>query len=252
MAGQTKADIRAERGAKRLRAYLSGECVLDTVRPWLVWEHPYYPAYYVPVDDVLAQLAPAGRADADDRLGECELFDVGAPSGTAAAAARRYPRAPIEALQDLVRIDWDSMDEWLEEDEAVYTHPRDPYHRVDVLDSSRHVRFELDGQLLAESRRPRILFETGLIPRYYLPLPDVRLELLRPSLTRTHCPYKGEASYWSVELDGAAHPDLVWCYRAPLAESAKIAGLACFYSEKVSFYLDGTLQTQQRPHPDAP
>jgi uncharacterized protein (DUF427 family) len=95
---------------------------------------------------------------------------------------------------------------------------------------------------VADSAQPRILFETGLPPRYYLPLTDVRLDLLRPSATQSHCPYKGTASYWSVDTGAAVHQDLAWIYRSPLAESQKIAGLACFYNEKVDLYLDDILQ----------
>ena len=131
------------------------------------------------------------------------------------------------------------MDGWFEEDEPVRVHPRDPYTRVDVLESSRHVRVELDGVTVADSRRPRILFETGLRPRYYLPLTDLRLDLLRPSDRRTECPYKGEASYFSVEVNGRRFDDVVWTYRTPLPEAQKIAGLACFYDERVDLFLDG-------------
>ena len=138
------------------------------------------------------------------------------------------------------------MDEWLEEDEPVYTHPRSPYTRVDILGSSRHVVVRVDGEVVADSRQPRILFETGLPPRYYLPLSDVRLEALRRSATESHCPYKGSASYWSVAVGGTVHPDLVWMYRTPLPESQKIAGLACFYDEKVEVELDGTVQERPR------
>jgi uncharacterized protein (DUF427 family) len=138
------------------------------------------------------------------------------------------------------------MDEWLEEDEPVYVHPRNPYTRVDILASSRHIRVELDGQRLAESRSPHILFETGLPPRYYLPLSDVQMRLLRPSDLQTHCPYKGTANYWSVEIDGTTYENLVWIYRTPLPESQKIAGYACFYNEKVDLYVDGVLQSRPR------
>jgi uncharacterized protein (DUF427 family) len=119
---------------------------------------------------------------------------------------------------------------------------------VDILASSRHVRVEVDGVTVADSDRPRILFETGLPPRYYLPLPDIRAELLIPSGTQTHCPYKGTAGYWSVDAGHGVHHDLVWIYRAPLPESQKIAGLACFYNEKVDIYLDGELQQRPRTH----
>jgi len=170
-------------------------------------------------------------------------------AGAAAdGAALRYPDSPIESLRDLVRLDWNSMSEWFEEDEPVYTHPRDPYSRVDILASSRHVRVEVDGMTVADSRQPRILFETGLPTRYYLPLTDLRMDLLRPSGTQTHCPYKGTAGYWSVDTGQAVHSDIVWIYRMPLPESQKIAGLACFYNEKVDIYLDGELQERPRTH----
>ena len=145
-----------------------------------------------------------------------------------------------------MRFNWAEMDEWLEEDEPVYTHPRDPYTRVDILASSQHVRVEIDGVTVADSVRPHILFETHLPPRYYLPLPDVRTELLVPSDTTSHCPYKGTAGYWSVDAGHGVHPDLVWIYRTPLPESQKVAGLACFYNEKVDLYLDGELQERPR------
>jgi uncharacterized protein (DUF427 family) len=138
------------------------------------------------------------------------------------------------------------MDEWFEEDEPIYVHPRDPYTRVDILASTRRVVVEVDGQVVADSSQPRILFETGLPPRYYVPLTDVRMELLRPSATQTHCPYKGTATYWSLVVDGAVREDVVWIYRSPFAESQKIAGLACFYNEKVDISLDGV--PQDRPH----
>jgi uncharacterized protein (DUF427 family) len=116
---------------------------------------------------------------------------------------------------------------------------------VDILASSRRVRVDIDGVTVAESGQPRILFETGLPPRYYLPLTDVRMDLLRPSDTQTHCPYKGTASYWSVDAGRGVHENIAWIYRMPLPESQKIAGLACFYNEKVDLYVDGELQ--QRP-----
>jgi uncharacterized protein (DUF427 family) len=138
------------------------------------------------------------------------------------------------------------MDEWLEEDEPVYTHARDPHTRVDILASSRHVRVEIDGVTVADSRSPRILFETGLPPRYYLPLTDVRTDLLRPSDTQSHCPYKGAAGYWSVDTGTNVHEDLVWIYRTPLPESQKIAGLAAFYDEKADVFIDGVQQRRPR------
>jgi uncharacterized protein (DUF427 family) len=238
--------VRVEPGAKRVRAYLAGRLVADTLHPVLVWEIPYYPAYYLPLADVRAELVPTGKTEHSPSRGEAEIYDVRVDGATAESAARRYPDSPLEALRDLVRFEWSAMGEWLEEDEPVYTHPRDPYKRVDILASSRHVRVEVDGVTVAESARPHILFETGLPPRYYLPLPDVRTELLRPSDTRTHCPYKGTAAYWSVDTGLGVHPDIVWIYRTPLPESQKVAGLACFYNEKVDLYIDGQLAERPR------
>lgn len=246
-ASDTKARgrVRVEQGGKRVRAYLGGEVVADTTRPLLVWETPHYPTYYLPAGDVRAKLVATGETEQSPSRGTAELLDVVTGAATAAGAARRYPDSPVEELREAVRLEWAAMTEWLEEDEPVYFHARDPYKRVDILASSRHVRVALDGVTLAESHTPRILFETGLPPRYYLPLSHVRRELLRPSEHRTHCPYKGTASYWSVELDGQTYDDLVWTYRTPLPESVKIAGLACFYDERVDVYVDGV--PQERP-----
>jgi len=238
--------VRVEQGAKRVRIYLAGRLVADTRRPFLVWEIPYYPAYYLPLADVVAELEPIGKTAHSPSRGEAQIFDVRVEGATAESAAMRYPDSPLEQLRDLVRFDWNAMDEWLEEDEPVYVHPRDPYTRVDILASSRHVRVAVDGVTVGDSVRPRILFETGLPPRYYLPLSDIRAELLIPSDTQTHCPYKGTAGYWSVDTGHGMHRDLVWIYRTPLPESQKIAGLACFYNEKVDIYLDGELQERPR------
>ena len=180
----SRGTVRVEPGAKRVRAYLAGHLVADTRHPVLVWEIPYYPAYYLPLTDVVADLVPTGATEHSPSRGNGEIFDVKVTGATAESGAKRYPDSPLEALRDLIRFDWAAMDEWLEEDEPVYTHPRDPYKRVDILASSRHIRVEVDGVTVADSVRPHILFETGLPPRYYLPLPDVRTELLRPSGNR--------------------------------------------------------------------
>jgi uncharacterized protein (DUF427 family) len=248
MDAKTRGTVRTEPSAKRVRVYLGGRVAADTRHPVLVWEIPYYPAYYFPAGDVTAELVPTGETEHSPSRGDAVLYDVRVGDAVAAGAARRYPDSPLEALRDLVRFEWDAMGEWLEEDEPVYTHPRDPYHRVDILASSRHVRVEVDGVTVADSRRSSILFETGLPARYYLPLSDIRTGLLTPTDTVTHCPYKGAATYWSVDAGQGPRADLVWAYRAPLPESQKVAGLACFYNEKVEIYLDGELQDRPRTH----
>ena len=245
-ASETRGRIRVESGTKRVRAYLGGEVVADTARPLLVWEAPYYPTYYFPLGDVRTELleADGGSAHSPSR-GEGRTFTVRAGGKEAPAGALRYEDSPIEELREAIRLDWHAMDAWFEEDEEVFTHPRDPYTRVDILPSSRHVRVEVDGVTIAESASPRLLFETGLPARYYLPKTHVRLDLLVPSDTVSHCPYKGQAEYWSVRAGEEVHADLAWSYKTPLPESQKIAGLIAFYNEKVDIYVEGVLQ--ERP-----
>ena len=238
--------IRVETGGKRIRAFLGGVAVADTSRPLLVWEKPYYPAYYFPVADVRTDLLEAdfGVVHSPSR-GDAQTFTARAGGLEVPRAALRYENSTLEELRDTIRFEWDAMEAWFEEDEEVFTHPRDPHTRVDILPSSRHVRVEVDGVTVAESMSPRLLFETGLPVRYYLPKTHVRMDLLRPTDSSSHCPYKGEAEWWSVRIDGQIHRDLAWSYRMPLPESEKIAGLISFYDEKVDVYIDGVLQ--QRP-----
>jgi uncharacterized protein (DUF427 family) len=245
--GKTRGRVRIEEGAKRVRAYLGGEVVADTTHPMLVWEKPYYPAYYVPIADVRTELleADGGVARSPSR-GDGHTLTITAGGKEVPGAALRYEDSPLEELRDLIRLDWDAMDAWFEEDEEVFTHPRDPYTRVDILPSSRHVRIEVDGVTVAESMSPRLLFETGLPVRYYLPKTHVRMDLLVPTDTESHCPYKGQAEWWSVRANGSLHEDLAWSYRTPLPESQKIAGHIAFYDEKVDVYVDGVRQVRPR------
>ena len=245
-ASTTRGRIRIEPGAKRVRAYLGGEVVADTIRPVLVWEVPYYPTYYFPAADVRAELLEAdGGVSRSPSRGDGRTFTVTAGGKVAPRAALRHAESPIAELRDLIRLEWDAMDAWFEEDEQVFTHARDPYTRVDILASSRHVRVEVGGATIAESTSPRLLFETGLPVRYYLPRTHVRMDLLTPTDSVTHCPYKGQAEWWSVRAPDGVHADLAWSYRTPLPESQKIAGLIAFYNERADIYVDGVLQ--ERP-----
>jgi uncharacterized protein (DUF427 family) len=144
-----------------------------------------------------------------------------------------------------VTFPWDGDVDWYEEDEQVHVHARDPHSRVDVLRSTRHVVVEFDGQVVADSTRPSLLFETWLPTRYYIPADDVRMDLLEPSATSSSCPYKGTARYWSARIGGRLAPDIVWSYPEPIAENPKIRGLLCFYNEHVDLVVDG--EPQQRP-----
>jgi uncharacterized protein (DUF427 family) len=239
--------IRVERGAKRVRAFLAGTAVADTIRPLLVWEIPYYPTYYFPAEDVRDDLLHVDGGGVP--TGDGELLTVRVGEREARAAAVRFGEtADNKRLRGTVRLQWDAMDAWFEEDEEVFTHARDPHSRIDILASSRHVRVEVAGEVVAESTSPRLLFETGLPVRYYLPKPHVRLDLLEPSETVTHCPYKGRAETFSVRAGGRLHPDLAWSYPAPLPESQKIAGLVAFYNEKVDLFVDG----RREERPDTP
>jgi uncharacterized protein (DUF427 family) len=160
-------------------------------------------------------------------------------------AAWQYAESPIAELRDHIRFDWNAMDAWFEEDEEVYTHPRDPHKRVDILATSRRVHVELDGVELADSTHGHVLFETGLPPRWYLPKLDVRMELLVPTDTVSHCPYKGQAHYWAARIGDRLVKDVAWSYASPLPESQKIIGMVCFYNERVDLTIDG--EHQERP-----
>jgi uncharacterized protein (DUF427 family) len=246
MNATTRGRVRLEQGAKRVRVYLGGVLVADTLAPVLVWEVPYYPAYYIPRQDVRVELIPSGNTDHSPSRGDATLFTVKAGDKQAVEAARVYQDSPIEELRDLVRFEWAAMDSWFEEDEEVYVHPRDPYSRVDILASSRHIRVEIDGVTVAESQNARLLFETGLPTRYYLPKTAVRMDLLEPSDTLTACPYKGEASYYSARIGEQVHQDIAWYYGTPLPESQKVASLVAFYNEKVDTFVDGVLQPRPK------
>ena len=239
--------VRLEPGAKRVRAFLGGEVVVDTARPVLVWEMPYYPAYYVPLADVRAELEPDGGSVHSPSRGDARSFTVRAGGAEAPGAALRYEDSPIEALRDLVRLDWDAMDAWFEEDEEVFTHPRDPYTRVDILASSRHVRSRGRRASRSPSRHEPAAAVRDRPAGALLPAQAARpaRPARFPPRPVSHCPYKGQAEYWSVRAPDGVHEDLAWSYRAPLPESQKIAGLIAFYNEKVDIHVDGVLQ--ERP-----
>ena len=252
-------DLRHEPIDKRIRGVLGDETVVDTLRAVLLWEpRRVVPQYAIPQEDVLATLVPApdlqdpampegvvamgvplaGRPVLDPSI----PFDVHTADGerlTLRAAAGERPGAAFRladaALEDHVVLDFDALDAWYEEEERNLAHPRDPFHRIDIVRSSRRVRVMLDGEVLADSERPMMLFEPPLPARYYLPPEDVRMELLRPTDTQTFCAYKGEASY----LSAPGAEDVAWTYRAPLREAAEVTDHVAFFNERVDVEVDG-------------
>jgi uncharacterized protein (DUF427 family) len=233
--------IRIEPNPKWIRGYHQGRLVVDSRDAHFVWEWPYYPAWYFPIADVRGELKENGTTVRSPRRGDGTRYDVLVDGEPIADAAWRHLDSPVEELRGLVRFEWDALDTWFEEDEEVFVHPRSPETRIDALASSRHVRVMVEGEVVADSNRPTILFETGLPPRYYLPQTDVRMDLLTSTETTTGCPYKGFAHYWSVGVAGETYTDLAWGYRTPLPESEAVAGLVCFYNEKVDIEVDGVL-----------
>jgi len=231
--------VHVEDGPMRVRVYLGGEVVADTSNVKLVYEVPYFPQYYIPLADVReGVLEPSDTVTHSPARGDASHFTVATGRARAVDAAWRYADSPIPELRDLVRFAFDAM-QWFEEDEEIFVHPRDPRTRIDILDSSRHVQVLVDGTVIAESHRPRLLFETELPTRYYLPKLDVRMDLLEPSPSTTACPYKGIAEYFSVRTADGHARDLAWSYRTPIPESQKIAGMVCFYNERVELVVDG-------------
>ena len=237
--------VRIERVDRRVRNRFGGQVIADSRRVLLVWEPRRLPVYWFPLEDVRTDYLKQTTRTAEGGEGDgTALWDLEVGGTVANDAAWSYPRPDPkhEVLKDHLAFYWSKMDAWFEEDDEVFVHPRDPYHRVDVLNSSRHVRVVVEGEVVAETRRPRLLFETGLPTRYYIPRVDARLELLEPTSTVTACPYKGAASYWSVKAGGQVVKDLVWSYPAPIPECSKIENLVCFFNEKVDLYVDGELQ----------
>jgi uncharacterized protein (DUF427 family) len=245
--------VRTERIDKWVRAYLDEVAVVDSREPLLFWEERFpVPAYAFPRRDVRTDLLTETR-DGPPREPffflpkgpVSQWFDltVGSRTVTHAAWVRDTPE-----LSDMLVLSWQprKLDRWLEEDEQVVGHPRDPHKRVEAISSSRHVVVELDGERLADSTRPVLLFETGLPTRYYVPREDVDLAVLEPTSAHSLCPYKGVAdAYWSVTGRPEA-ANVAWSYSTPLPAVGKVAGLVAFYNELVDITVDGV--RQPRPH----
>jgi uncharacterized protein (DUF427 family) len=234
---------------RRVRAELGGRVVLDTIRALYLWEWPFYPQFQIPADDVDPAALVDERRTYQLKRGTVASVGLRAGEVTREGAGRRYLTSSLTPLVDTIRFEWDALDAWFEEDEPVFVHPRNPYVRVDALRSTRRVRVQRDGVLLAESAAPVIVFETGLPPRYYLDRSAVDFSHLRPSETQTACPYKGRTTgYWSVQIGDTVHRDLAWSYDFPTRQLLPIAGLVAFYDEQVDVWIDGVAQPRPQTH----
>ncbi|WP_456858202.1 DUF427 domain-containing protein [Geodermatophilus sp. SYSU D00691] len=222
----------------------------DTTRARYVWEFPYYPQYYIPLEDIDPRLLVDEGRDQHLKRGTARLHGLRAGGGERPGSVRVFGADALDGVSGTARFDWDALDAWYEEDEQVFVHPRNPYVRVDALRSHRHVRVALDGHLLADTSTPVLLFETGLPTRCYIDRTDVTLAELSASPTITACPYKGVTSdYWSLRVDGdtpKGYRDIAWSYSFPTRQVLPIAGLIAFYDEKVDIELDGVVLP--RPH----
>ena len=235
---------------RRMRAVLAGQTVLDSSRGILLWETGNFPAYYYPLEDIRQDLLEDSTSD--DGQDRPKRWSVRVGQRLAENCLTASPRGPDgeELLRGYVTFhqshgpqghaDPRALDEWFEEDDPIHGHPRDPYHRVDVRSSSRHVIVRHNGEVVAESRRPKLVFETGNPIRYYLPLADVRIELLTKSEFVSACPYKGDGQHWHLSAGGEVVENAAWSLPHPLPEGLAAAEHVCFYPEKADVEVDGT------------
>jgi uncharacterized protein (DUF427 family) len=241
-----------EPAPRRVRATLGGEQIFDTTRARYLWESPYYPQYYIPVEDVDPRFLVDEQHDQRLRQGTARRDGLRAGGLDRPGTVRVFGDEAIDGFADTARFDWDALDAWYEEDEQVFVHPRNPYVRVDALRSHRHVRASLEGVTLAESTTPVLVFETGLPTRYYFDRTDVDFSHLQPTTTQTACPYKGvTGGYWSVRIGDEVRDgdqDLAWAYDFPIRQVQPMAGLVAFYNEKIDLDVDGLRLPRARTH----
>lgn len=234
-------EIAAEGTPKRVRARLGREWILDSDRALLAWIEGPTPDYAIPSADVHVQLeTSAPRQDA--RLGEVEDVSIVQGDRRVDGAGVRVLKPPSQAqrLRDHVILAWDAVDAWFVEDERQRGHPRDPYHRIDVHETSRPVDVAVDGRGLAESERALALFETGLPFRFYLPETDVRMDRLIPSETETVCAYKGKARYFHADVGTEPVEDVAWTYPSPEPGFGRLQDRICFHQAKVDMSIADT------------
>ncbi|KAH7356963.1 hypothetical protein BKA65DRAFT_495863 [Rhexocercosporidium sp. MPI-PUGE-AT-0058] len=219
---------------RRVRGLLGGQYIFDTLKAQYIWEHPYYPYFYIPLESFNKDVKL-------EKVNSKERFYIARLSAGAKSTERVLVFLnPKEGLQNLVRIEVSALDAWFVEDEKLLgPHPKDPYKRIETIPSSREIRIEVEGKVVARSRQNVFLFETMLRTRFYLDPTAVEWEVLRESETVSWCPYKGMANYYHLDVGGKTVEDAVWYYKYPTVESALVAGRLCFYNEKVDVFIDG-------------
>jgi len=219
---------------KRVRAVFNGETIADTPNAYLLYDHLYAPRYLFPKSDVRMDALTAQTETGHNRMYNTIIYhDITVGDQTSEKAAITYedPRGDQTDIGEFVAFEWNAMDTWYIEDEETFGHARHPYLRVDLRDSSRRVQVSVGGKTIADTTRATILFETGLPPRYYIPVDDISGEYLQPVTTHTICPYKGEASYYDVVVDGKRVEDAAWYYPTPERMLESIMGKLAFYNE---------------------
>jgi uncharacterized protein (DUF427 family) len=229
---------------QRIRIVFEKETIADTTSAKLLHETAHLPVYYLPEGDVRADLlVPSEKRTTCPHKGEARYWSLCVGDRLERDAVWSYPN-PIEPAAFLaghLAFYWNRVDEWFAEDEQLFGHPRDPYARIDVYPSSRHVRILVDGEVLADTTRARVLFESNLPPRYYIPHEDVRTELLETSSKVTRCAYKGLAPHRHVRVGDALHEDLAWTYPEPQHDGEPVRDLIAFYNERVDVEIDGEI-----------
>jgi uncharacterized protein (DUF427 family) len=240
--------VHIEKSPRRVRVEWSGEIIVDSVDALLVRESNHVPVYYFPKNDVRIELlSPTEQSTYCPFKDTASYWSIKVGEAIVEDAVWSYqsPFEEVSELKDYFAFYWNKMDRWLEEDEELFVHPRDPYKRVDAIKSSRHVEVVLGGEVVADSKNATFVFETGKPTRYYLPMDDIKMELLTKSDTLTSCPYKGQSSYWSVKAGGQVYDDIVWGYLDPLPEIPKIKNLLCFFNENVdAISIDGQTEVK--------
>ena len=232
--------ITFEPSPRRVRVKFNGETIADSTNARLLFETRHLPVYYLPRSDVRMDLfAPTEHHTFCPYKGAASYWTIRVGDKSSENAVWGYPEPydEVDAIKDFVAFYWDRVDHWYEEDEEIFVHPRDPYKRVDVIASSRHVQVILGGETIADTKRGRFLFETRLPIRYYIPPEDVRMDVLAAGDKVTACPYKGKARYYTAKVGDQLFPDIVWSYPDPIPECPKIRGYLCFFNEQVDAIL---------------